>query len=70
MKPQYTYDNNGNPIGVFLPIEDWNRITEKYNDIEELPDWQKKLIDERLEYVNDNPNENIELASFLNEMKL
>lgn len=39
MQPQYTYDKVGNPIGVFLPIEDWINITERYADIEELPQW-------------------------------
>ena len=29
IEPQYTFDNPGNPIGVFLPIEDWNRLSEQ-----------------------------------------
>ena len=26
MTPQFTYDNKGNAVGVFLPIEDWNQL--------------------------------------------
>lgn len=26
INPQYTYDNTGNKVGVFLAIEDWNEL--------------------------------------------
>lgn len=29
VNPQYTYDNNGNPAGVFLSITDWDKIVEE-----------------------------------------
>lgn len=53
VNPQYTYDNNGNPVGVFLSIDDWNKITQEAPV--EIPEWQKKLIDLRLEEYNSNP---------------
>ncbi len=27
MSFQYTYDAKGNPVGVFVPITEWNKIT-------------------------------------------
>lgn len=27
MSFQYTYDANGKPVGVFVPIAEWNKIT-------------------------------------------
>jgi hypothetical protein len=27
MSLQYTYDTKGNPIGVFVPINEWEKIT-------------------------------------------
>ncbi len=27
MSFQYTYDANGNPVGVFVPISEWDKIT-------------------------------------------
>ena len=27
MSFQYTYDANGKPVGVFVPITEWNKIT-------------------------------------------
>jgi Putative addiction module component len=53
INPQYTFDNMGNPVGVFLPIEDWQAISEELHL--ELPGWQKKMIDERLEQYRKNP---------------
>jgi len=26
---QYTYDTKGNPVGVFVPINEWTKITAK-----------------------------------------
>ncbi len=55
INPQYTFDKLGNPIGVFLPIEEWNNLTEELHM--DIPQWQKDLIDVRLaEYKNDPGN--------------
>ena len=52
VNPQYTFDNTGNPVGVFLTITDWYQITQELNI--EVPEWQKKLIDLRLEDYDKN----------------
>ncbi|HEY0297661.1 MAG TPA: hypothetical protein VGB84_00435 [Arachidicoccus sp.] len=44
--PQYTFDNLGNPVGVFLPVDDWNTITEELHL--DLPEWQRKALDARV----------------------
>ena len=56
INPQYTFDSLGKPIGVFLPIEDWNTITQELQF--DLPKWQKDIIDIRLAEYKKNP-ENI-----------
>jgi hypothetical protein len=33
---QITYDPNGEPLGVFIPIEQWNEITKKHKDLAKL----------------------------------
>jgi len=53
MNLQYLRDISGNPTGVFIPIKVWNKLKEKYQDIEidsstELHQWQIDIIDERL----------------------
>lgn len=66
--PQYNYDHNGIPIGVFLTLKDWHSITETFTGIEELPQWQKELIDHRLEGVKNHPDQLIPLDDFLTEL--
>ena len=59
MSLQYISDNSGHPTAVIIPIEDWNEIRHKHPDIEsiegELPQWQKDLIDSRLQLIKDRP---------------
>ena len=68
MIPQYTYDSHGDPIGVFIPINDWNYITEKYSDIEDIPDWEKILIDQRLDFIKKHPDQLIPIEDFIAEL--
>lgn len=59
---QFIHDNNGNTTGVFIPIDDWQLLKTKYVDLQkeevenvlDLTDWQKKIIDERLNYYLNN----------------
>lgn len=59
MKLQVLEDTAGNKTGVFVPMEDWNFIKKNYPDIEsideEIPNWEKNLIDSRLEAISKNP---------------
>ena len=68
MVPQYTFDNNGEPVGVFIPINEWNKITEKYTDIEQVPEWEKNLIEQRLEFIGEHPDQLIPIEDFLSEL--
>lgn len=72
MSPQYTYDNNGNAVGVFLPINDWNKLKDRYSDLDqhqELPQWQKDIIDHRMMYFEKHPERVTSLDNFLEEME-
>ena len=62
MTLQFIHDNKGNTTGVFIPIEEWQTLKTKYNELQkeeakntlELASWQKQIIDERLsDYYND-----------------
>ena len=59
MRTQIIQDFNGQPAGVFIPIEDWENIKKQYPNIEtadkELPQWQKDILDTRLADIN-NPD--------------
>jgi hypothetical protein len=52
-------DGNGKNVGVFIPLEDWTLIESTYPDInnlsKELPQWQKEIIDTRLDAIAKDP---------------
>lgn len=60
MRTQIIQDHNGLPTGVFIPIEEWENIKRKYPDIEknndDLPQWQKDVLDKRLDSYQNNPD--------------
>jgi hypothetical protein len=38
MTLQYTYDNKGRALGVFIPIGEWKKITKKYKELDTSPE--------------------------------
>lgn len=72
MSLNYVSDNSGEPIAVQIPIEDWKRIKNKYPDIDEmdndLPEWQKEVIDERMEAIRKNPASVRPIEELLDEL--
>jgi len=48
MTPQYTYDNKGRTVGVFIPIGQWKKITKKYKELEtveeDLPPTKEEIL--------------------------
>jgi hypothetical protein len=56
---QILTDRQGNPMGVFIPIQSWNNLIIQYPDIEysdtELPQWEKDFIDKRLNIAQRYP---------------
>lgn len=73
MKLQVLKDNFGNQTGIYVPIEDWTLIKSHYPDIEtleqELPQWEKDLIDSRLNTIAKNPENLKPIESLFEELK-
>lgn len=65
MTLQFIHDNRGNTTGVYIPIDEWQSLKEKYTDLQkeeaqnniELTSWQKEIIDQRLEDYYNNPSD-------------
>ncbi len=68
MPLQYIQDFNGATTAVIVPIEEWNKITEKYSDVEDLPQWQKNIIDRRLELYKKHPERIMPVEQFFEQM--
>ncbi len=72
MKLQYISDSTGQTTGVFIPIDDWNALKNKFKGIEEeeitIPGWHKDLVNDRLEEYKANPGKATDLESALNDI--
>lgn len=59
MNLQYISDAHGQTTGVFIPIEEWNALKQKFKGIEhteaEIPIWQMEEVRERLAEYQANP---------------
>lgn len=68
----YVSDFNGVPIAVQIPIEEWSRIKNKYPEIDdlnnELPGWQRTLIDRRLAMIKEDPTSLRPIEGLLDEL--
>jgi hypothetical protein len=73
MKLQVLHDKSGNQTGVYVPMEDWSLIKANYPDIEsldeELPLWEKGIIDARLELIAKNPQKVRPLHELVEELR-
>ncbi|GAB5465359.1 MAG: hypothetical protein Kapaf2KO_07950 [Candidatus Kapaibacteriales bacterium] len=71
MNLQYLSDNNGKTTGVFIPIMEWNELKKKYKDIEhfEVPDWQQKIVSERLEKYYNGSDKAIDFHSAIDDIE-
>lgn len=52
MGVQYISDSHGVNTGVFIPINEWNQLKDKYKDIEgipgSVPEWHKEIVLKRI----------------------
>jgi len=51
MTLQYTYDNKGRALGVFIPISEWKKITKKYKELDVTTDEAPPTKDEILKSI-------------------
>jgi len=72
MSFQFITDSSGKNTGVFIPIEQWNKLKSKFRDLEkeelDIPEWQKKELDKRLEHYTNDPEHALNADSVLNDL--
>jgi hypothetical protein len=73
MNLQYISDSKGQTTGVFIPINEWNDLKNKYKDIEleeiSIPDWHKDLVLNRLEDYKQNPDSAMDFDSAMDDIE-
>jgi len=77
MNLQYISDNKGNTTGVFIPIEDWEYLKNKFDDLKKeeenmysVPEWHKDIIMKRLKDYRENPGNVLDWEQVKNKFKL
>lgn len=72
MSLQYISDIEGNKTAVVIPIDEWNELKTKYpeidSEVDELPQWQKDILDSRKHLLND-PSQWMSMEDFLKELE-
>ena len=77
MTIQFIHDNKGNTTGVFIPIEEWQALKLKYtelqkeeaNTITNISNWQKNIIDERLNDYYQNVTDVLDFDETINDIE-
>ena len=73
MSLQYISDNKGQTTGVFIPIEEWNNLKNKYKGIEEekleIPSWQFSELDNRVEEYRKNPTQTLDFNQVMKDIE-
>ncbi len=74
MNLQYISDSTGKTTGVFIPINEWNNLKNKYKGIDQeeldIPDWHKNIVRERLEEYRKNPGEGLDFDKAMDETEI
>jgi hypothetical protein len=73
MNLQYISDSKGQTTGVFIPINEWNDLKNKYKDIEQedlgIPDWHKDIVNHRLDEYKKNPGSAKDFNSVMDDIE-
>ena len=72
MSVNYVSDDKGETIAVQIPINDWEKIKKKFPGVEiidnDLPQWQKSMIDKRLKQIENDPGSIMDIEGFFLEL--
>lgn len=73
MNLQYISDSKGQTTGVFIPINEWNELKNKYKDIDQeeinVPEWHKDLVLKRIEDYRKNPDSAMDFDQALEDIE-
>lgn len=73
MNLQYISDSNGKTTGVFIPINEWNWLKNKFKGIYQegidVPAWHKAIVRERLASYKTQPDQAIDFNSAMDDIE-
>lgn len=73
MSLQYISDSSGKTAGVFIPINEWNELKNKFKGIEteeiNIPQWHIDMLHERMiDYIN-NPDQALDFDEAMDDIE-
>ena len=72
MSVQYLSNEKGQVTAVQVPIKEWERIKSIYPEVDRLasplPLWQKKMLDNRLETIENDPSRLRPISELMEEL--
>lgn len=73
MNLQFISDSTGQTTGVFIPINEWNALKDKFKGIEqeemEIPAWHKDIVRDRLAEYKKNPEIALDFDSAMDDIE-
>ena len=74
MNLQYISDSKGNTTGVYIPINEWEALKDKYKDInneiaDDISQWHKETVLRRLQQYNDNEKPALDFDKVMDEIE-
>ena len=73
MNLQYISDSSGKTTGVFIPINEWNKLKDKFKGIEQedldIPAWHMQIVKQRLDNYFKNPEQAIDFDQAMDEIE-
>mgnify|MGYP000247655352 CR=1 FL=1 len=71
MSLQYISDSEGKVTGVYIPIAEWEKIKNKYKEIEEIdiPEWQMNEVRDRISNYEKDPSKAMDFDEAMNDIE-
>lgn len=72
MSLQYITDEKGKTTGVFIPIDEWNKIKSKFSELDgeaPIPEWHKEIVRKRMELHKESPQEIVDFEAALDDIE-
>ena len=73
MSLQYISDSTGQTTGVFIPINEWNDLKNRFKGIEQeevgVPEWQIDIVRERAKSYKNNPKQVLDFNEEMDDIE-
>jgi len=73
MNLQYISDSSGKTTGVFIPINEWNELKNKFEGIEQqeiaIPDWHIEQVRGRIKEFNNQPDQLLDFDNAIDNIE-